>query len=504
MKRTIKYLPFAVIAVLSLVWNLLTEWHLDGVEYQFMFPEDFSSFDPDKHIETFRDVVVSQRNHYFIQHGRYITHFLIQLYTGLWGKAIFAISNALVWMLLPWLSLKVTHVRITLSNACISCSLMILLFFYLHANPSFQINYVWMSALLAIFLLIFFDGRAPRYGLWSYVGIALLSVVFGNGNESFSFAVGSGLLAYAIVRRFKLMPRQWVAGLFLLLGTVIILASPGTWARVEHNNSMPLSLGPVFETSVVALIIPVIALIVYLSGRKNKRSNTIGSIPEYVIWTSVIAAYVLGVALKMTSGARMLIVGNYFLALWIIVRLQPLMHGRKARISISLTFSVVGLTTMILAMSADYRRSEADRMVYSLYGASTDGRVYVPDDMMGPLSHRFIYRKESYVLNSRYLHPGKPALQVLPESARGIDEKLDTNYAVKIADQCWLMVRSQTAPVEFKVSKTILPGMINRPMAPRLIEWDLNDETVIDSTACHLTGIYYNSRPYIEAELTMQ
>ena len=77
-------------------------WLGDDITYGFIF----SNVQPTisgEHITSFCDVIHSQRNHYFVENGRVVAHFIVQLIIPFMNKTIFAILNGLAYCLFIYL-----------------------------------------------------------------------------------------------------------------------------------------------------------------------------------------------------------------------------------------------------------------------------------------------------------------------------------------------------------------------------------------------------------------
>lgn len=488
-----RYWPFWILALIIFIWDLLTQWVGDAISYQYVFQPDFADFTPSDRISTISDIFISQYNHYIFQNGRIFIQSLVQLYCGLLGQAAFALCNAAVWGILPPIMIKMAGGRISGSIAVIASSLAVIIFYYLPPDPSYQMNYVWIALLTVGFLYIFFKKSKCERSVGQYALIAFYSLCAGNGNEAFSIPIGLMVAVYTIKRRFRLNPDQWVAFAFFCIGALIIVFSPGTLARINHNNGSSREFLNAIEGVIPAFILPGLWLISFVFLR-NFLAPKGSWLPNYLLWIGVIASWLLAIVLRGVSGARVLIPANIFIA---VILIQRLMSNKSKKIwAVCLCAGSCGLLTYTIV--EDMRLSAIDRKIYAEYAVSADGTVYLPDEDMARVARRYIEWKKTYLLNAAYTSPGKPTLKVLPEKLKEV-LKADTNLVVPVNDRAYLMVRSSKTPKEFVIRKTLLPGVLNRSMAPRQVEWNREGDILLDTTSEIQIGIYINPRPYIGA-----
>ena len=84
----------ACLAVFVLAFSLTSLWLGDDIIYDYSFKDGAQ-------ICSLEQVIPSQVAHYQVQNGRIPAHFLCQIYIPFLGQTLFAITNALVYVL--WL-----------------------------------------------------------------------------------------------------------------------------------------------------------------------------------------------------------------------------------------------------------------------------------------------------------------------------------------------------------------------------------------------------------------
>ena len=492
-----KYIPFWIMGIIGALICVLTEWTQDAIVYQYIIQWGGGDPVPTDKVENIGDIFLSQYNHYFYANGRFFVHILVQLFCALFGKYVFALCNGVVWGLLPAACLKVSGLKINLKNAIMTSVLLILLFYFLRPDPPFQINYVWMSLMVCGFLLIFF--REKTYGVVTLCLIALYSFCCGEGNEGFSFVTGVAIIYYACMRKFRLSAVQWVSGLSFGVGTLVQLIAPANWMRFDKMVAASDILVSI-ETFIPALIIPLIFIGILISTRANNVESQSNPMSDKVIWSGVLAGYLLCFVLKFSVGARLAIPANLFL-LFLILRI---LEGVKINSLVYYLGSIAALAIMTLMTIGDVGRSALDRRIYDAYRESADGKVYVDDKDFSDNINRLKEGIGSYDLKAQTLSPGKPGLTIVPASMKKTDVRTDKNRILKLEGDAWLLIRSKEQPAEFIVKKRLLPGVIDKSMSDRELDFSSSGDIAIDSTATYIVGVYKNDRPYIDAEVIMK
>lgn len=493
----IQYLPFLILGIIMALMSGITEWMSDSIVYQYIIPWGGGDPAPSDKIENLNDIFVSQYNHYWYANGRYFVHVLVQLFCALLGKYFFAVCNGVVWFFLPYTCLKAARVPITLRTSVITSALLVFLLYYLRPDPPFQINYVWMALMSCGFLLIFFG----RYScsLASLILTALYSCLYGEGNEGFSFTTGVGIIVYAVMRKFRLERHQWIAAISFGIGTIVQFAAPGNWARFSKMEADISALTRI-ETLIPALILPLIYICtVLLIANKGKGEKGAKDAYSIFLWGGVAGGCLLCLVLKGGVGARMLIPANLYLLILLLRRLKE----NDIKVPVCILSSIFAVLILAFEMKGDIDRSQFDRRMYDAYCLSADGIVYVPDKEFADNILR-LRSNTAYSLHAASLYPGKGKLRVRPQALRNVSELPDTNMAVRISNNGWMILQSKNYPNEFIVRKTLLPGILNKSMADRHLDLSPQGADLIDSTDNLRIGVYVNPRDYLDAEIEIK
>ena len=240
--NTYLWILFPLVLVAIYLLNHYYPFAHDDYAYSYFFDEHSDQVRPTaEHVHSLVDIFVSQCNHYLHVHGRFVSHYLLQVFAGLTGKTLFDILNTLMMVLFSLIFVKTTvsgERRISL------CMIPLILLFFFLPYPgqtvfwmTGSLNYLWGSTFTLLVLHSFsidkhFKKRAAVI-LW-----LLFALCAGWMNESISIPVTGGLLIYYLLHRKQLSALQKVTVYSYSLGCLLIIVSPGTVARVLHSGEV--------------------------------------------------------------------------------------------------------------------------------------------------------------------------------------------------------------------------------------------------------------------------
>ena len=138
-----------IIGIAFWVLNCLTPEYNDDYSYKFIWDNERG-----KTIESIGDIFISQYHHYFSMNGRSIVHFIVQLFTGIWGKGIFNIINTLVFLCFVCIITRL-YTNIIPSNLLFGFCTIFLLYPIFSETVLWMtgsINYMWTSTVICLFL----------------------------------------------------------------------------------------------------------------------------------------------------------------------------------------------------------------------------------------------------------------------------------------------------------------------------------------------------------------
>ena len=258
MKKFFERLPWQTIFVAALaiffLRNLLLPIVADDFSYAFIWDGEgrgnlIDGLDPNRlhRVESFADIFYSQWQHYFTWGGRTIAHCFVQFFV--WqGKFLFDVANVFVFGALILLLFKVgTGLSLREMNKTYLLFIFAGLYF---CAPSPLIdtiwltgacNYLWMCTAIILFLLPFaLKFRGQEIFLARIPIMALLGLIAGWSIEP--GAAVAVVITFLFVLHFKreknLQPWMKVGFIFLLVGTAILILSPGNVYRLELTNAL--------------------------------------------------------------------------------------------------------------------------------------------------------------------------------------------------------------------------------------------------------------------------
>ncbi len=231
-----------IVGVCFYMLNVWTPENGDDYTYKFMCILDIEShFDLDHPIRTLPEIFISQFHHYFIVNGRVIVHIFVQLFTGLLGKSVFNIFNALFFCGFIYAIQK--YVTKSFGDLFF---LSITVFFIVLLLPSFNetflwmtgsMNYLWVSSFVMLFLI---ELERVKDKTFSHKHIAYLfpGLLVGWTHEGITFPLAISLIVYMVWNYKKI----WKSAAFPLIvgfivGALLCAFAPGILHRASQGSS---------------------------------------------------------------------------------------------------------------------------------------------------------------------------------------------------------------------------------------------------------------------------
>lgn len=233
-------------AVAFYVLNLLSPEFHDDFVYKFMLVN--GSVDYSRPINSLTDVFRSQWEHYFVANGRSVVHVLVQVFTGLLGKQIFNVLNAIVFAIFVYLlQYNVTrHLRgkgFFAVTFTLFLGLLLPLFKDTFLWMTGSVNYLWSSTAVLLFLSIY-ESREHHLVNDDRVVVWMLPLVLLMGwtHEGISLPLAVSLLVLNLLD-FKRSHHTWGFWLTVafLVGACITAFAPGNLVRSSAAGGFALS-----------------------------------------------------------------------------------------------------------------------------------------------------------------------------------------------------------------------------------------------------------------------
>lgn len=194
-------------------------------------------------IQSLGDIIKSQYHHYMELNGRFIVHFLVQLFDGILGKTIFNVFNALIFSLFVCEIAMVTSEEKRHFLKIVSVSFFLLFFFF----PAFKhvflwlsgsFNYLWVGTGILFFHFILLKDSVSKKALFP---LFILGVICGWSNEAVVIGIGASYFFYFIMHRDRLRGHRKYLLLGFYLGALLLVCSPGSINRAINSSGMASS-----------------------------------------------------------------------------------------------------------------------------------------------------------------------------------------------------------------------------------------------------------------------
>lgn len=498
-RRLLYYLPPLLTGAAAIFFTIISVWYADSVGYAFFHPHDISGVSYER-VSSLAQIWESQVNHWLFTNGRFVCHYLVQVFCQLLPRGWYDILNGLVWIWLTFATARLAGVtRRRPERMPVVAALVWSACFLLPYDPAFQINYVWSSAANASLLLVFFSRQ--RLPVPLLMLSALLGFMAGEWNESFSIPIATAILIFVIRRRFRLTPVQWTSGLAYGIGTLVLCLAPGNFLRLQLVGSGGGTLISGVEQILPMLLFPAAYLCLKPWSRRSRAKAAEGNFPVVFFVIIVIMGYLLGTALKFSSGVRMTLCPTLGLVILMVRTAHP---SRRAGTAVTLLLCLAAIAATPFRYSRISLLNEKYKLLRERYHQSADGVTVLPDRLYAPLYRETGLYRMPWIQVERCLDPSKPELRVYPESLSHINLEKDTNMCVPFMKQGWIMIQSKSRPADFVIEKTALPGFLNKRMADRKVDFSPASDVAVDSTDAVRVAVYINERPYILSSISIK
>lgn len=432
------------VAILMALASWFTPWLGDDIHYGF-------SRTPGKQhiwISSIAQIIESQNSHWFLSNGRYVAHFLVQLFIGIFGQTVFSMVNGAMYVPFLLILAKIAQVDLKNFRAFFVMTLIAMLSFQTKFVPTCQIGYIWTFTATLFFLFIFFkEGFKPQW--WMTILIAVYSVIIGNGQEALNIGVGGALILYWIFNMRRMTVLQYVMMICFGIGAILDCLSPGSMSRAANESGGSSIVGSVLNFLFESRAFYVLLIVVIWKLRKTK----VGIIDTYksnkFYWNAWLILLVFNFLIGVKSNRQLF--GEELMS--IILSFRLLGQHKICDGYIATLCTLLGITYITMGI-CDFQSYRQWENIKKQYATSQDGVVYVDmnrsieDWWISPMkfSDKMNYSKigdanyewVEYNAN-RYLHhyfPGKPDCTIVSPLLRGKDS---------------LNLKSQIIPIKFGV-----------------------------------------------------
>ena len=308
LQTSLFYCVIIMIFIFMVVLNNLTPYAMDDLHM-------WNHFVTGKPLESIGDVVDSQWFGYFDHTGRVVSHFLWQASCFLFAEnklpldilnsAVFTMMTVLIYL----------HIRGNMKEPDVVLLLFILVCLFSFVEGFGQtflwiagsFTYMWMVALVLLFLLPY------RIGKGNSVVMFMLGLLAGCSVENLSIGCSVMFCIYLYYKR-KVLHSWEVTGVIgFWIGTVILMAAPGNYVRMDQvGESINLllilkntvALTKIFLNKDCLGVLCLIGGLLYALQRKNFKTEFNVNLYLYVILT-ILSVYSLAGVSFYPERARM-------------------------------------------------------------------------------------------------------------------------------------------------------------------------------------------------------
>jgi hypothetical protein len=494
-------LVIGVFILFTLIYYLFTAFKVkegDGVEYAFMVPESVET-NPYQYVENLSDIWHSQCTHYRVVNGRFVLHFIVQIYCRLLPYQAFAISNAFMFLLMTLLMAKLT--KLDISDIRKTLVLNCLTFLYI-CHTSFdtahQVGYLWSSVGMLSFLVMYRDMRS--HNALKIIPATVAALLLGSLHEAFVIPVSALIILDFLRHRCRITPQQYCMAIAFGIGAIITISAPGNYVRLSTFSRTPIFLAPIFFCINLAMgwALIILLLIRRLDRRLplEKRSIRRFIRQEWVIFSAI----VVGLATFAIAGVvyRQALQGINFLFIILILKILTEYKLNKFWLT---ALTIITLTVLYVV----YEHYEIRNMKYTeiqrQYYSSDDGIVVLPQPLYGEQYRKAEILCIPYAWIARTRDRNAPDLHIYPEGLKAVPDDRDTTFLRPLGDEAWLMVNSKAHPRTFLLSKYLFGVKFSE----HPIDFSSDALGLVKETDAWTAVAYYNDhKPLFKTEITLQ
>lgn len=465
-----KYISIAILAIVAIIVFVFSHeciWAGDDIAYQYVIDnESYYNADTEE-INTIGDIIRSQNVHYAIVNGRYVAHCLVQLYCGILGKTLFAVSNALVYIVFIIALMKLIGIKLRDVAQVATLTLLVLLSFDTKYVPSCQIGFIWMFTLAVIWLNLFF--RVKRCKWWQCVGLFLFGCIVGNSQEALIVGVAGAVAIDAVRNRKEYDNAKWSMAIGLWVGLAILVFAPPTWSRVENNIiSLQDTTYSFIRYSWVVWLMAVVVVFLKIKGALNIKSF-------YSQNSFYIHAGLLLLAMNFYIGiyGNRQLFGLYLMAIILIVKMLP--ERRFAGWMFIVTMAVC-VTHYIDKWTVIQLNKRVYEQIVELFDRSPDGTVYIDMEHNVKTCNPSPYMANRFFFDLGMLKYklskdsgwAKNAV-VLPKCLKDLKEPVTECQAVEFADGCFVVIMPENSNSRAMLKRYLDIGIMQIPLSDSMI-----------------------------------
>lgn len=383
-----KWLLAAFVIIASVLYFMQDQWFTRDIDdYGFStimelvdLPDGSRIIIHEQPVNSLGDALRSQVNAYQQYNGRFLVHTVVQWFSGTKGDTFIAVANTLMWalMMVCFVLLSFGKKRLDVANLVIAFGVIWLLMpnalkMYL-GSISGTTNYLWASAgnLLVLLLYDRIQRRDTPVALASGIVAALLALIVGSLQESFSIGIAAGLLVHALIHRGRVPRMAWAIAIGYAIGAAFCIFAPASFVRagIMGQGLRWYALIDLMKVPVVALTL--LAFIVAALTRRNLVTRILKD--NIVIITAIVVNLLFAIIIAYTGAWQLTCIS----LLSAILLLQLFSHAITHRwTKIALACMVACCTIAIYSVQYGYRHRmwDLEQAMFNEARTSQDGII---------------------------------------------------------------------------------------------------------------------------------
>ncbi|HBL41274.1 MAG TPA: hypothetical protein DDY98_06795 [Ruminococcaceae bacterium] len=225
--------------------NCKTPYGADDYCYRYIFSNGVMKT-TDTKVETFHDIFISMREHYYYMNGRIILHSIVQFMLTI-DKSVFNVINSLVYVLLTFaIYFNCIGKKFKQHNALLFLTVNLAIWSFIKQWGmttlwvTGSINYMWGSTIRLLALLPFrfyADDGEQKLSVPKAILMLFIGILAGGTNENMSGAFIGMVILFAVyyrIRRFKFRAFIITTLVGAVPSLIFMVTAPGNFSRVDR------------------------------------------------------------------------------------------------------------------------------------------------------------------------------------------------------------------------------------------------------------------------------
>lgn len=364
-----KWLLAAFVIIAAVLYFVQDQWFTRDIDdYGFstimklmVLPDGSHHILHEQAVGSWGDALQSQAVAYKDYNGRFLVHAVVQWFSGTKGDTFIAVANTLMWalMIACFVLLSFGKKRLNVANLIIAFAVIWLLMpnamkMFL-GSISGTVNYLWASAGNLLVLLLYKHCQRQETSVVTAIAVALLALIVGSLQESFSIGIAAGLIVHALLNSKRLPRAAWAIVVCYAIGTAICVLAPASFMRANFMGQ-----GLRWYVLIDLVKVPVVALtmlaVIVLS--LTRRQVVIDVLKENTVILTAIVVNLLFAIIIAYTGAWQLTCTSLLTAILLLQMFCRAITRRWPRIV--LACAAVCCAIAIYAVQQNYRHQMWD------------------------------------------------------------------------------------------------------------------------------------------------